>query len=407
MRLPSLTVILLIGLGLRVLWAMLIPVDPVSDSAAYHKFATTLVEHGVYGFSADVPGAYWAVGPAALYAGAYKVFGIGGLGVVVVNLISSLIAIWGLWDLGRRWYGETAGRISALLFALWPMLIQFTTVLASELHFIALSLLAVMAWDRARGMASARFWVFTVLSGLALAGATYVRPIALLIPAALAIAAFLSAPKTSLGPILKAAVTTVIVFACVAPWSDRNERVLGERVFMSTNFWSNFWMGNHPGTNGEYAILPPESDNLSELERSRVLKEISLGHLRDDPAGFVTRTLWKSFRLYQRETIGITWNEKRITERFGAGVPGPLKLASTAWWYAVLAAGLAGAVVLARRRGLWQALLAPPVWLWLYVTGVHAVIVVGDRYHMPATPWIALLAGLALASLLETRDRKL
>ena len=72
-----------------------------------------------------------------------------------------------------------------------------------------------------------------------------------------------------------------------------------------------------------------------------------------------------------------------------------------------LAAGLAGAVVLARRRGLWQALLAPPVWLWLYVTGVHAVIVVGDRYHMPATPWIALLAGLALASLLETRDRKL
>ena len=213
MRLPSIMVILSIALVLRLVWALLITVDPVSDSAAYHQFATTLVTHGVYGFSADVPGAYWAVGPAALYAGAYKVFGIGGLAVVVVNMISSLVAVWGLWDLGRRWYGETAGRIAALLFALWPMLIQFTTVLASELHFIALSLLALMAWDRARGMASVHFWVFTVLSGLALAGATYVRPIALLIPAALAIAAFLSAPKTSLGPILKAAVSTVMGLA--------------------------------------------------------------------------------------------------------------------------------------------------------------------------------------------------
>ena len=94
MRLPSIMVILSIALVLRLVWALLITVDPVSDSAAYHQFATTLVTHGVYGFSADVPGAYWAVGPAALYAGAYKVFGIGGLAVVVVNMISSLVAVW-------------------------------------------------------------------------------------------------------------------------------------------------------------------------------------------------------------------------------------------------------------------------------------------------------------------------
>ncbi len=88
----------------------------------------------------------------------------------------------------------------------------------------------------------------------------------------------------------------------------------------------------------------------------------------------------------------------------GAGGAKLLKLGSTAWWYAMLAAALAGAVVLARRRGIWQALLSTPVWLWLYYTGVHAVIVVGDRYHMPAIPMIALLAGLALSALISRPD---
>lgn len=403
-RVLSLPGLLILALAVRLAWAAVIPVDPVSDSNAYDTFARNIAFHGVYGFSPEVPGAYWAVGAAAIYAGAYMVFGATGFAVVFVNLISSLIVVWGLWDLGRRWYSETAGRIAALLFALWPMTIQFTTVLASELHFMALSLLGLMAWDRARGLASGRFWVFTLLAGLALAGATYIRPIALLIPAALAVAILLSRPRTGLSASVKAAVITAVIFACVAPWSARNERVLGTEVFMSTNFWANFWMGNHPGTNGEYAPLPPEQEGLSEIARSEMMKEISLGHLRDDPGGFVWRTIWKSFRLYQRETIGVTWNETGITALVGAQGATALKLLSTGWWYAVLAAALAGVVVLARRQGVWLTLLATPVWLWLYFTGVHAVIVVGDRYHMPAIPMIALLAGLAISSLIWKQD---
>lgn len=399
MRYLSMPALLLLALALRLVWAALIPVDPVSDSNAYHVFAQNIAFHGVYGFSPDVPGAYWAVGAAAIYAGAYMLFGPTGFAVVLVNLISSLIAVWGLWDLGRRWYGETAGRIAALLFALWPMVIQFSTVLASELHFIALTLLGLMAWDRARHMTSWAFWLHTALAGLALAGATYTRPIALLLPAALALTILLSRPKESLGPILKAAMITAIIFACVAPWSARNERVLGEPVFMSTNFWANFWMGNHPGTHGGYTPLPPEQQGLSEIERSEMMKEISLGYLRDDPAGFVWRTIWKSFSLHQRETIGVSWNEGGITALVGERGATLMKLCSTAWWYTMLIAGLAGVLVLWRRHGAWLTFLSPPVWLWLYFTGVHAVIVVGDRYHIPAIPMIALLAGLALSRL--------
>ena len=386
---------------IRLVWAVLIPVDPVSDAAAYQIFAQNLYHHGVYGFNPDEPGAYWAVGTAALYAGAYIVFGEGGLAVIAVNMLSSLIVVWGLWDLGRRWFGEVEGRVAAGLFVLWPMAVQFVTIMASELHFMAASLLALMAWDRARGRATSAFWGFALLSGLALAAATYLRPIALLIPAALLIAALLRAPRSALEPFLKTLVTTGVIFLCVSPWSARNERVFGEPVFMSTNFWANFWMGNHPGSDGGYARLPDAVRDLGEIERSADLTELALGRLKDDPAGFVTRTIKKAVRLHERETIGVGWNEAAVRSLAGeAGVTG-LKLLSTAWWYLMVLAALVGAMVLARRRGWWAALLSEPVWLWLYFTAVHAVIVVGDRYHMPAIPMIALLAALPLSLILK------
>ena len=38
---------------------------------------------------------------------------------------------------------------------------------------------------------------------------------------------------------------------------------------------------------------------------------------------------------------------------------------------------------------------------WAYFTAVHAIIVAEDRYHMPATPFMTLLAGLAIAGALR------
>lgn len=401
--LPSLAMILAAGIVLRLVWSLLVGVDPVSDGAAYDLFARNLAFHGVYGFTPDEPGAYWAVGAAAIYAGVYAVFGTGAPGVVAINLISSLIAIWGLWDLGRRWYDETTGRIAALLFALWPMSVQFTTVLASELHFIALTILALIAWDRAWRVTSMAFWLWTLAAGIAFAGATYVRPIALLIPAVLALGALLHRPQESLSPILKAAVTTAVIFACVAPWSARNERIFGEPVFMSTNFWANFWMGNHAGTDGEYVPLPDAVAGVSEIERAHIMRKIALEELREDPFAIVPRTLWKAVKLHKRETIGVGWNEAGLTAWVGPTGVTLAKAVSTGWWYAVLGAAFAGIVILARRSGLWTAILSAPVWLWGYFTGIHAVIVVGDRYHMPAIPFVALLAAIAVAKLTGRR----
>jgi hypothetical protein len=169
---------------------------------------------------------------------------------------------------------------------------------------------------------------------------------------------------------------------------------------MSTNFWANFWMGNNPETDGGYMPLPPEVAGMSEIERADHMEALARAHLRDAPLAFVGRTAVKALRLHERETIGVGWNEASLRALVGGLGVTVAKLVSTGYWYAMLAAAGFGIWTLARRGLGWRVVLSPPVWLWLYFTGVHAVIVVGDRYHMPAIPMIALLAAVALCRIL-------
>lgn len=404
-RLPSLPLILLLGLGLRIVWALLVGVYPVSDPQIYDVFARNIAFEGTYAYNPGKPVAYWPVGASAIYAGAYLLMGANAVAVVVVNLLASAVILWGTWDLGRRWFDEATGRLAALLLAVWPIMIQFTSTLASELPFIALLLAGLVAWDRAAaGTGLARRAAWTLLAGLFLAAATYVRPIALLIPAAFAVAAILRAPRRAGPTLLMAAAASAVIVVAVLPWSARNERVFGERVFISTNFWPNFWISNNRSATREYMRLPPTTEGMTEIERSDYLKELVLEDLALDPARFVGRVVWKALVLHNRETIGVDWGAPRARDWIGTPGVEVLKGLSTAWWYAVLLAALAGLILLARRIGPWTALLSPPVWLWLYITAVHAVILVADRFHMPANPFIAMLAATTILAVLERRS---
>lgn len=396
--------ILFLGCALRLIWILLFPVNPISDAAAYETFATNIAEHGVYGWAPDQPGAYWAVGPAAIYAAGYMVFGTGStLAVVLPNMLSTIVVICGVFDLGRKWFDRRVGVIAALLFAIWPLTIQFTTVLASELHFMAFSVMALVTWERSA--LTLQGIMHLVLSGIFLAAATYMRPIAFLIPAAIVIASTIRTITVPWQDLARAAGTTALIFLLVAPWSARNERVFGEPVFMSTNFWANFWMGNNPDTSGGYMPLPPETNGMSETERSDYLKGLSLTHLKEAPGAFVTRIFWKSLVLHERETIGVAWNEVSLEVLVGRSGVTLAKLVSTGYWYLMLIGASVGIILLARQTYGWRVVVLPPVWLWLYFTGVHAVIVVGDRYHMPAIPLIAILAAVGLARMTPVLER--
>jgi len=188
----------------------------------------------------------------------------------------------------------------------------------------------------------------------------------------------------------------VLMVLLVAPWTYRNAQVMGAPAFVSMNGGANMWMGNHPGTDGQYADLPPETDDMYELERDVYLKTAAKDYIRAEPVAFVTRTLKKFVTLHANEVIFVYWNETGIERVLGKGAINPLKALGSGYWLLMIGGSLVGVVMLMRRTGFWAVWLHPAWMFWGYFASVHAVIVVQDRYHYPSVPFIAAFVSVPL-----------
>lgn len=394
--------ILSLGMLLRLLWVGVVPVEPFSDPQAYDLLARVLWQHGVYGFEPDQPSAYWAVGTAAIAAATYFVTQGGYAGIVALNLLASALLMICARSLGERWFGTAAGLVAMAVVALWPNLIYFTSVLSSELFFMALVAAGLVFWRRTNPLDLRDILICGIIWGLA----CYIRPVILLLPIALALVDFPGGLRVFARSSLRAGFVLGLILLTVLPWSERNHAVFGERVMMSTNLGPNLWMGNNPESTGGYMPLPPEVAGMSEIARADYLKTLAVDYMVSNPLQTVQRTLVKAIKLHDRETIGVVWNEAALTSRIGANGIAALKALSTAYWYAVLALSFTALGILWRRHGLVAAVFHPATAVWMYFTLVHAVIVVGDRYHMPSSPILALLAGHAVSVLFTVRKQR-
>jgi len=400
LSLPIMGGVLLLALVLRVVWGVLVPVDPVSDSQAYNVLATSIANGQGYAWANGDKTAYWAPGAAMMHGGLWAIFGKHFALSVIANVVVGILTVWLVMLCTYRLAAgklkhEFASRwaiLAGLVLAVWPSQIQFTTVLNSELPFNAAVMGAVFGWLR---WMDGKHWAWLLLVGVCLGVATYMRPIALLIPVGLALHAMFR--QAGIGrSVLAAGIVAVVMMAVVLPWSLRNERVMGSFVLMSTNGAANLWMGNHPGSSGGYHPLPKDVDGLSEIERSKVLKQRAMDHIRDEPMTFAKRIVIRTIRTHDRESIGAVWNEPGLEGRFGSISVTLSKWGATFYWWGVLVLAGVGCVISAKKVGLLWTLGSLPILAWFYFASVHAVIVYQDRYHFPSIPFIAMLAGLGL-----------
>lgn len=385
-----------VGMALRVAWAVAVPMHPISDSAAYDAFAWNIVNYGVYGWAEDQPSAYWAVGAPAMAAATYYAFGDTYWGIVATNLATSGLIMILIYHIGSIYFSRDVGAIALAMVAFWPNLIYFTSILSSELYFVALMLGGLFFWARREGSS----WLNLVLAGLIWGLACYVRPVILLFPIALTIAAFSQGLHRSFQTAVKAIVAVVLIVATVSPWSMRNERVLGERFLVSSNFSANLWMGNNPDSNGGYMALPEAVKEMSESERAAYLKSEVVAYILSDPIQYLKNSSWRVWKMHDRETIGVVWNEVSLADIAGRSGTQALKMISTAYWYLIVLMASAGLAYLFRHFRF-AALFHPVFGGWAYFTTVHAMIVTQDRYHMPGSPFLTLLSAVLIVRILE------
>ena len=389
-----------LAIALRVIWAILVPAQPVSDSLAYDAYAKNLVSLNQYCLSPGVPSAYWPVGTSFTYSILYRLFGHTYGPIVVFNIILGALTTLLILELATRWFGPKSGLLAGFLFAAWPSQIEFTTILASELLFNFLVLLAIYCWNRRPNPN----WHDAIFTGIALAAASYVRPLALVLPAVFLL--WTLAKGKWRATILHAAVTTGVMLLLILPWTLRNYLAFHQLVLVSTNGGANLWMGNSPGGTMEhigYRELPPRPLGMNEAQFDQYLGKAAKQYIREHPDLFLRRSAKRIVNLFDRETIGIDWNEKGLHDSPLEPAAKLIKYTSTFYWWVMLLGGITGICVLLAKTPILKVIFHPAILMWAYFTAVHAVTVSNDRYHFPAIPFIAALIGLAIATLFTKR----
>lgn len=191
-----------------------------------------VVEHVDRRWAADKPFAFWPPGTPFIYAAIYSVFGTHYTGIVVLNIVLSAVLIVCTARVAARWFGERVALVAAAVLAVWPTLVLFTTVLASELPYLALTVAALDAWTLRRRSLYFR----ASLAGLLLGCAALVRPQALVLPLLYAAGLWVwdGMRRDAFTTQLRiGAVAAVVMALVIAPWTLRNYKLYGAPVLRS------------------------------------------------------------------------------------------------------------------------------------------------------------------------------
>jgi hypothetical protein len=205
------------------------------------RFATTLVDHGTFGFLPGVPSAYTQPLYGWFLAGIYLPFGRSWLAVGIAQVVVAVATALVVFEIGARLRSVGIGLVAALITTLHPYVVWHDVHLNRELldglALAALALAALAAYER-RSLPLAA--TTGAVAGLAILGNARL----VLLPVALAVYV---AWRTPVGHALTAAALVIGVAALVvAPWVVRNKVQVG--CYAITTDARALWKANNENT---------------------------------------------------------------------------------------------------------------------------------------------------------------
>jgi 4-amino-4-deoxy-L-arabinose transferase-like glycosyltransferase len=325
-----------------------------------------------------------------------------------VNLVSAAAILWLVLWFGRQVTGsEAAARLGALLYAVYPAHIAYTGTTLSETSYTAVTMgaFALMVGGRAKLR-----WM--ALAGLLFGVATLMRPQTMLFPAGVLIALVLVTRDFRWKDALKSALVLHLVLAAtVLPWSLRNQRVLGEFVWVSTNAGVALYTGANDQANGDYFAwekgplwdasgIPFAERVTRQVELDRRFQKLATDWIKENPGRYLAMGPKKAALLWHKDSDGF-WGLKNSHPRHEAALTAmqwlnqgfyALILLLSAFCFAVATRALFRREDALMPLGL---LFCMPVFSTLLAFFFTGQI----RYHYPAMPFLMVAAAWALLRL--------
>ncbi len=380
----------------RLAWVVAVPTLPVYDYERYHTAALALLHGAPHGAPVQ------DFGIVTFLAVLASVFGPGLMAAKLANVLLAVMTVLLLLALGRRLFGEPAGRAAALLFALWPADISFRSVDATEFGFVLGWLAGSLVLLRAASEHESAGLEFVLAGALFGLGSVFRPAGALLVPVALVWLAARTQGRRS--RVLARGMALTAGFMAVLAVQLAAGRVLGFDVRAST-LGLNIMHGTNAATDGQH------SDETAALFRdwverkgpgSALVTAVRTGWRRitSAPAAFAALAFAKYGVMWGNDSYGIYWSTEDVRDGpasvWTSAHQESLFAVSQFYYLGLLLFGILGSWRLVRRRFVRSAallLLAFPAFALM-----HMALEVQSRYHYPLAHVVLLLAGAGLIS---------
>lgn len=399
--------ILLGGLMARFWVIREIPIEPASDFETYYNLAERLADGVLMEPGAALLRAYVAkfphtIGFPMLLAPAFRLFGASVWTAQCLNLVFSMGSVLLLYAIGRRIGGRGAGLVAMALAAFWPSQVLYSTMVATEPSFSFLLLAAFYAAETAlmcqdkpiRGI------VLLLTSGILLRLAGSIRPVAVLLLAALAVAVAAAGPRkrrSDGAPDRILSIRTMCIALILATYLTTgwilNQRVSEEIGTKPVSGLTASGYNLMVGTNVEHKGLWNQEDAdffdavYQETGSAHAAHEASMAiaieNVKIKPLDVINLMVYKFRDLWQSDDFGIDWN------LLWAEQQGTATTEMNAWMNVMRPVG----------RGLYMGLLL------FSLLGVFRMRKSGDAPYVYLTAMLLFLATAALHMALETQVR--
>ena len=388
-----LAALLLIGLALR-LWYWLQVRDtylfttPYLDCRDYDQWARALIA-GDWGQGQP----YW-IGPLYphLLALSYAVFGAGSPAMMLGQWALTLLNIVLVYQLGRRWAGESTGLVAAAIFAGYGPPVFYAGFRLMTTLVTTLVLLISLQADNAARSPTRRSWLLLgLLVGLAATARGNVLALLPILPPVLLAGRHLGARRVW----RLTALLWLGAALAVLPVTARNAVIGGDLVLLTSNAGLNLLIGQQDQYGGRFGTLSETTEfefdptgesvletelghDLSASEVSDELTRQALARVAREPGAMVAHYGRKAYRFWSGYELPqiFSWNFWRGRHLALQLHPVPFVLLS--------ALGLAGAAALpSLARRLWLAIVGG------WFLGLLPFFPTA-RYRQPLAPLLAI-----------------